>query len=165
MHFLFTLFFSLPLIFTLVATSISHFCHRRYNIISFMFFFQQNWSPFLFISRSSPFPVIQVNVDIKIKWKERLIFFVCFFLSKSLGSHAIYRWNELGAWNADFHLSYNILLPWWADASLPSTSPRVCTVSVRSYADVMTNFSCIDGLPNFLSYAALLSCVHVELHF
>ena len=46
-----------------------------------MFFFQPNWSPLLFISRSSSFPVIQVNVDIKIKWKERLIFLLFVFSS------------------------------------------------------------------------------------
>ena len=48
--------------------------HRRYII--FMFFFQRNWFPLLFISRSSSLPVIQVNVDIKILWKERLFFFL-----------------------------------------------------------------------------------------
>ena len=54
--------------------------YRRYII--FMIFFQRNWSPLLFISRSSSFPVIQVNVDIKIQWKERLgFFFVLFSLS------------------------------------------------------------------------------------
>ena len=46
-----------------------------------MFFFQPNWSPLLFISRSSSFPVIQVNVDIKIKWKERLILLLFVFSS------------------------------------------------------------------------------------
>ena len=56
------------------------FCHCR-HIISFMFFFQPNWSPLLFISRSSSFPVIQVNVDIKIQWKERLIFLLFVFSS------------------------------------------------------------------------------------
>ena len=55
------------------------FSHRCYII--FMFFFQQNWSPLLFISRSSSFPVIQVNVDIKLKWKERLIFLLFVFSS------------------------------------------------------------------------------------
>ena len=65
--------------------SFSHCCY-----IMFMFFFQRNWSLLLFIFRSSSFPVIQVNVDIKIEWKERLVF--CFFLilSKSPGGHEIY---------------------------------------------------------------------------
>ena len=37
-----------------------------------------------------------------------------------------------------FHLSYNILLPQRADSWIPFPSPRVCRVSVRSYADVIT---------------------------
>ena len=49
--------------FNLVAASISNFLTAA--IFFFMFFFQQNLSPLLFISRSSSFPVIQVNVDIK----------------------------------------------------------------------------------------------------
>lgn len=65
--FLFTCF-SLPLILTLVAACISPFPHRRYNSF-FMFFFQRNWPPLIFISRPSSFPVIHVNVDIEIKSK------------------------------------------------------------------------------------------------
>ena len=55
-------FFSLPLIFTLVAAGISH-CHY---IKTFMFFFQRNSSPLFFFSRSSSFSVIHISVDIKI---------------------------------------------------------------------------------------------------
>ena len=65
-------FFSPPLIFTLVAASISPFSHRRYTI--FMFFFQRNWSPLFFISRSNSSSVIHVNVGIEIKLKERIGF-------------------------------------------------------------------------------------------
>ena len=50
-------------ILTLVDARISHFLTQG---IIFTFFFQGNWIPFLFISRSSSFPVIQVIVDIKI---------------------------------------------------------------------------------------------------
>ena len=71
----------------------------------------------------------------------------------------IYRQNERGAWNAKFHLSYNILLPRQADSWLPPSSPRVCTVCVRSYADVIIKFSRMDRLPNFLSYGAPLARV------
>ena len=69
-------FFLLTLIFTFVATSISHFSHRRYKF--YMFLFQQNWSALFSISCSSSFSVIHVNVVFKIKSKERnsLIFFV-----------------------------------------------------------------------------------------
>ena len=71
------LFFSLPLIFTLLATSISPLSHRRYKI--FMVFFPRNWSPLDFISRSSSSSVIHVNVDIEIKSKERMDFCCCSF--------------------------------------------------------------------------------------
>ena len=55
------------------------FSHHRYKI--FMFFFQQNWSPLFFICHSSSFSVIHINVDIKIKSKERIGFVVVIFLS------------------------------------------------------------------------------------
>ena len=73
--FLLTLF-SLPLIFTLVAASIS----SLFKI--FMFFFQRNWSPLFFFSRSSSLSVIHVNVDIKIKSKYRIGFVVVVCISK-----------------------------------------------------------------------------------
>ena len=76
--------FSLPLIFTLVAASINS--HRRYKM--FIFSFQRNMCPLFvclfvcfFISRFSSFSVIRVNVDIKIKSKERIGFVVVIFLS------------------------------------------------------------------------------------
>ena len=123
----------------------------------FMFFFQRNWSPLLFIFRSSSFPVIQVNVDIKILWKERLVVVVVVvFLSKSPGGHVIYRRNERGAWNAKICLSYSILLPRRADCWLPSPFPRVCKDG-RSDANVITKFSRMDRLQIFLSYTGLHS--------
>ena len=69
----------------------------------------------------------------------------------------IYRRNERSAWNAKFHLSYNTLLPRQADSWPPPPSPRVCTVCIRSYADVVIKFSRMDRLPNFLSYEAPLA--------
>ena len=64
------------------------------------------------------------------------------------------------------HLSYNILLPRQADSLLPSPSPRVCMVSVWSYADVITTFSQMDRLPNFLIYGAPLThFARMELHY
>ena len=56
-----------------------------------------------------------------------------------------------------FHLSYNIFLPRRVDSWLPSPSPKDCTVSVQSYADVITKFSRIDRLPNFLNYDSPLT--------
>ena len=47
----------------------------------------------MFISRSSSFSVVHVNVDIEIKSKERIVFVVVVFISKRPGSYAIYRRN------------------------------------------------------------------------
>ena len=77
-------FFSLPLIFTLVAASISHIltaamkfsCFTSNKIDLFCFLF-------LFLSLFSSSPVIHVNVDIKIKSKKRISFFVVSYLYKS----------------------------------------------------------------------------------
>ena len=40
----------------------------------------------------------------------------------------------------------------------PSPSPRVCTDEGRSYGDVITKFSLLDGLPIFLTNGASLVC-------
>ena len=54
-------FFSSPLIFPLVAaTSIYHFLIVL-PLLFFLYFFQRNWSPLFFISRSSSFSLIHVN--------------------------------------------------------------------------------------------------------
>ena len=82
MYVVWSLFFSLPLIFTLVAANISQFLTA-----AIIFFF--------YISGSSSFSVVHANVDIKIKSKERIGFVVVvvFFISKSPGGYAIYRQN------------------------------------------------------------------------
>ena len=79
--------FSLPLIFNLVAASISHFLmHRRYKIYS------SNEIGLLcfFISGSSSFFVIHANKDIKINSKERIGFVVVVFYLKKSG-YMMYR--------------------------------------------------------------------------
>ena len=78
-----------------------------------MFFYQQSWPPFLYTSRSSSFPVVQVNVEIKFRGKKD---------SLSPDGHVIYRWNERGAWNAKFHLSY-IISPPLPDGLTPDSLP------------------------------------------
>ena len=78
--------FSLPLIFTLVAASISSF-------LKFLCFSSNEIGLLCFLSRSSSFAVIHVNVDIKIKLKYRIGFVVVVFNSKSQRSYAIYRKN------------------------------------------------------------------------
>ena len=70
-------FFSLPLIFTLVADSISHFLTAAIKF--FMLFFKRNWSPLFFLSLALAFSVIHANVDLKIKWKEIIDFVVVLF--------------------------------------------------------------------------------------
>ena len=87
--FLLTFFFSLPLIFSLVAASMSHFLTAAIKCLRF----SSNEIGLLcfFIPRPSSFSVIHVKADIKIQWKERIGFvLVVFFLSKSPGGHAIY---------------------------------------------------------------------------
>ena len=61
------------------------FSYRRYKI--FMLFLRRYWSPLFFISRSSSFSVIHVNVDIKMNLKERIGLVVLFFSSKSPGGY------------------------------------------------------------------------------
>ena len=70
-------FFSLPLIFTLVADSISHLltaaikfsCYSS-NEIGLLCFF---------LSLALAFSIIHANVDLKIKWKEIIDFVVVLF--------------------------------------------------------------------------------------
>ena len=95
-----SLFLGLPLIFTWWPLA-SPFSHRCCKIV--MFFFQRNWSPLFFISRSNFFSVIHVSVEIKIKWKERIGFAVVVFISKRPGSYAIITPKRACAWNAKFH--------------------------------------------------------------
>ena len=46
-----------------------------------MFFFQRCWFPLFFICHSSSFSVIQVNVDVKLLWKERVLSFTTYAFS------------------------------------------------------------------------------------
>ena len=70
--------FQLPLIFTLVAASISHIVTAA---IRFSCFSSNEIGLLFFISRFSSFSVFHVDVHIKIKSKERLGFIVFFFFS------------------------------------------------------------------------------------
>ena len=79
--------FLLTLIFTLVAASISPFLTAA---IKFSCFYSNEIDIFSFISRSSSFSVIHVNIDVRIKSKERIEMFL---ISKRSGGYAIYRRN------------------------------------------------------------------------
>ena len=59
-EFMFASVFSMPLIFTLLANSISHFLTASINFSCFNFF-QQNSSPLFLITRSFSFSVIHVS--------------------------------------------------------------------------------------------------------
>ena len=71
---MFAYFYSLPLIFTLLAARI---CHLLTAVMKFSFFFQQISTPLFLISRYGPFAVIHVSVNIKNN-VERLDFVVVF---------------------------------------------------------------------------------------
>ena len=71
-------YFSLPLIFILLAASISHF------FTAAMFFSLQNTSPLFSITRSSSFSVNHVRIKNNAE-KDKTFFL--FFLSKSPGGH------------------------------------------------------------------------------
>ena len=84
-----------------------------------MFFFQRNWSPLLFISHSSLSLLSKLTYTLKFSGKKDSFFVVVVvFLSKHQRGHVIYRPNERGAWNAKFHLSYNM--------TSDSLSQRLC---------------------------------------
>ena len=78
-------YFSLPLIFTLLAARISHFLTAALN---FMFFFLRNSSPLFSITRSSSFSFNHVSVNTKNNAEKDTTLLV-FFLSKSPGGHVI----------------------------------------------------------------------------
>ena len=82
-------FFSLPLIFTLVANSISHFLTAAKH---FHFILQTKLISFFFISSSSSssFSIIHNNVDIKLSRMKDSASLLLFFISKRPGGCAIY---------------------------------------------------------------------------
>jgi len=85
-----SIFFSLPLIFTLVAASISLFSHRRENI--FMFLFQTKLGSF-FLSPVLALSLLSSSLQAMTTKVERKTRLCCSFIvpSKSPGGHAIFR--------------------------------------------------------------------------
>ena len=78
-------YFSLPLIFTLLAASISHFLIAALN---FHVFLPTKFVSFVFKTRSSSFSIIHVSGNIKNN-AEKETTLLLFFLSKSAGGHVI----------------------------------------------------------------------------
>ena len=84
-------FFSLPVIFTLVANSISHFLTAAIKFSCY----SSNETGLLcfFSSGSSSFSVVHANVDIKLSRMKDSASLLLFFISKGPGGCAIYRRN------------------------------------------------------------------------
>ena len=115
-----------------MAPSISHFltitiklsCYSSTKLVLFAFF----------ISGSSSFSVIHVNLDFKIESKERIGFvIVVFFISKSPGGYAIYCRN---ARVLEMHTGLHK------------------RVDVPKDDFLRTKISCVHILPNFLTHGA-----------
>ena len=134
-------YFSLPLIFTLLAASISHFLTAA--LIS-MCFFLRNSSPLFSITRSSSFSVIHVSANIKNN-AEKDMTLLSFFLSKSSGGHVI-----------SFQIKPSVAfpLPYLLIELFYIGMPVVRTVAHSVYGHVITKFTQMGRLPNFLSYGA-----------
>ena len=123
-------YFSRPLMFTLLAASISHFLTAALNL--YVFLPTKFVSFVLSITRSSSFSVIHVGVNIKNN-AENTRLCCCFFLSKSPGSHVIS--VEIKPWVA-FGLLYLLIELFYIGMPVVRTDDR-CTVT---------------WLPNFLGW-------------
>ena len=100
---------------------------------NFHVFFQRNWSPSFFISRSSSFSVIHVSVDIKNNLEKDSTLLLC-FLSKSPGGHAISRFyitKQEGLYQNKVNFSLvstcNYILRWYAWGAGEGTVGRTVT--------------------------------------
>ena len=75
--------------------------------VSCSVFFQRNWSPLFFSSRSSSFSVIHVNVEInKAKSKERIGFVVVIFLSPKVRLAMRFNTETRGYLKCKFHSAH-----------------------------------------------------------
>ena len=119
-------YFSLPLIFDLLAASISHFVTAA---LDFHVFFQRNSSPLFSITRSSSFSVIYVSVNIK-NTAEKDTTLLLFFLSKSSGGHVISL--QIKPWVA-FGLPYLLIELFYIGMPVVRTDGRAVGVRSRDY--------------------------------
>ena len=108
----------------------------------FMFFFQQNSSLLFPITRSSSFSVIHVSVNIKTN-VEKDTTLLLFFLSKSLGGHAIS--FQIKPWVA-FQLPYLLIELFYIGMPVVRTDSWVVGRSISKCT--VTRW-----LPNFLGWA------------
>ena len=128
-----SLFFSMPLIFTFVAASISHFLTAGIK-----------FSCYSSNEIGCSFSVIHANVDIKIRSKERIGLLLLFFISKSLGSYAMYRLNPF-----KFHPGLH-------------GGVDVRTDVLRTDDFLRTRISRMHRLPNFLIHGAPLRALRAR---
>ena len=133
-------YFSPPLIFTLLAASISHFLTAA---LTFLFFSLRNSSPLFSITRSSSFSVIHVSVNIKNN-AEKDTTLLLFFLSKSPGGHVIS--FQIKPWVA-FGLPYLLIELFYIGMPVVRTDGR-------AYGHVITKISRMGRLLNFLTQDA-----------
>ena len=124
-------YFSLPLIFTLVAAGISHCLTAALN---FLFFFLQNSSLLFSVTHSSSFSVIHVSVNIKNN-VEKDTTLLLFFLSKKSGRPCDFFPNKLTL-SCVCWLNYFTLECLWCGRMVGRSGSR-CTVT---------------WLPNFLGW-------------
>ena len=125
-------YFSQPLIFNLLAASISH-CPTA--ALNFMFFFLQNSSLLFSSTRSSSFSVIRVNVNIKNNI-ERDTTLLLFFLSKSPSGHLIS--FQIKPWMA-FGLPYLLIELFYISMPVVRTDGRA-GIGVRSRMGSLQHF-------------------------
>ena len=140
-------YFSLPLIFTLLA-----FLIFSPPLWIAMFFFLRNSSPLFSLTRSSSFSVVHVSVNIKNN-AEKDTTLLLFFLSKSAGGQVIS--FQLKPWVA-FGLPYLLIKLFYIGMLVVRTDGRADGRSGgRSvYGHVISKFSRMGRLPHFLSYGA-----------
>ena len=146
-------YFSLPLIFTLLAASISYCLTAALN---FHVFLPTNSSLLVSITRSSSFSVIHVSVNIKNN-VEKDTTLLLFFLSKSPCGHAIsFQIKPRVA----FGLPYLLIELFYIGMPVVRTDGRACGRSV--YGHVLTKFSRMGSLPHFFTHGALLRALRAR---
>ena len=146
-------YFSLPLIFTLLAASTSHCLTAALN---FHVFLPKNSSLLFSVTRSSSFSVIHVSLNIKNN-VEKDTTLLLFFLSLSPGGNAIS--FQIKPWVA-FRLPYLLIELFYIGMPVVRTDSRL--VGRLVYGHAITKFSRMGSLPHFLTYGASLRALRAR---
>ena len=143
-----------------------------------MFFFQPCWFPLFFICHSSSFSVIQVNVDVKLLWKERVLSFTTYAFSccisplefvlflglKTIKNSSFYGGNVLHVLVLFFFIFslplISTLVPACISHNLTAaTKFSCCSSNQKKCLSVISRYSCLSLLSRWASLAwNLLSC-------